>query len=87
MTTFLGAPIRIGDRVFGNLYLTERLGGGPFTEQDTELVVAFATAAGVVIENARLYERLSRTDDAGWRRPRRSVPRCWGNPAPSIRPT
>jgi signal transduction histidine kinase len=60
MTTFLGAPIRIGSRVFGNLYLTERQGGGPFTEQDTELVVALAAAAGVVIENARLYERLSR---------------------------
>ena len=60
MTTFLGAPIRIGNRVFGNLYLTERAGGGPFTDDDTELVVAFAAAAGVIIENARLYERLSR---------------------------
>ncbi len=59
MTTFLGAPIRIGDRVFGNLYLTERRGGGPFTVHDSELVVAFATAAGVVIENARLYEEQS----------------------------
>ena len=60
MSTFLGAPIRIGSRVFGNLYLTERQGGGPFTDQDAELVVALAAAAGVVIENARLYERLSR---------------------------
>ncbi len=60
MTTFLGAPIRIGNRVFGNLYLTERIGGGPFTEQDTELVAALAAAAGVIIENARLYERMSR---------------------------
>ena len=60
MTSFLGTPIRIGNRVFGNLYLTERAGGGPFTEQDTELVVALAAAAGVVIENARLYERMSR---------------------------
>ncbi|HYN74086.1 MAG TPA: GAF domain-containing protein, partial [Nakamurella sp.] len=60
MSTFLGAPIRIGNRVFGNLYLTERIGGGPFTEQDTELVVALAAAAGVIIENARLYERMSR---------------------------
>ena len=60
MTTFLGAPIRFGNRVFGNLYLTERAGGGPFTDDDTELVVAFAAAAGVIIENARLYERLSR---------------------------
>lgn len=60
MRTFLGAPIRIGTRVFGNLYLTERGGGGPFTDQDTELVVALAAAAGVVIENARLYARLTR---------------------------
>ncbi len=60
MTSFLGAPIRIGNRVFGNLYLTERQGGGPFTEHDVELVVALAGAAGVVIENARLYERMSR---------------------------
>lgn len=60
MRTFLGAPIRIGARVFGNLYLTERTGGGPFSDDDVELVVAFAAAAGVIIENARLYERLSR---------------------------
>ncbi|WP_420120694.1 GAF domain-containing protein [Nakamurella sp.] len=60
MRTFLGAPIRIGTRVFGNLYLTERSGGGPFTDEDVEVVVAFAAAAGVIIENARLYERLSR---------------------------
>ena len=46
--------------MFGNLYLTERIGGGPFTDQDTDLVVALAAAAGVVIENARLYERMSR---------------------------
>ena len=54
MTTFLGAPIRIGSRVFGNLYLTEREGGGPFTDQDIELVTALAALAGVLIENARL---------------------------------
>ena len=48
MKTFLGAPIRIGNRVFGNLYLTERTGGGPFTDEDAELVVALAAAAGVI---------------------------------------
>jgi len=60
MTTFLGAPIRIGSRVFGNLYLTERQGGGPFSEQDTETVTALAALAGVLIENSRLYARLTR---------------------------
>ena len=56
MQTFLGVPIRIRDQVFGNLYLTEKRGGGTFTVEDEEVVVALAAAAGVVIENARLYE-------------------------------
>jgi signal transduction histidine kinase len=56
MQTFLGVPIRIRDRVFGNLYLTEKRGGGTFTVEDEEVVVALAAAAGVVIENARLFE-------------------------------
>lgn len=60
MTTFLGVPIRIRDKVFGNLYLTEKTGGGPFTVEDEQVVVALAAAAGVVIENARLYEETSR---------------------------
>jgi signal transduction histidine kinase len=56
METFLGVPIRIRDRVFGNLYLTEKRGGGTFTAEDEDVVVALAAAAGVVIENARLFE-------------------------------
>ena len=60
MTTFLGVPIRIRDRVFGNLYLTEKQSGETFTADDEEIVVALAAAAGVVIENARLYEESSR---------------------------
>jgi signal transduction histidine kinase len=58
MRTFLGVPIRIHDEVFGNLYLTEKRGGGPFTSADEQLVVALASAAGVAIENARLHERI-----------------------------
>ncbi|HRK47893.1 MAG TPA: GAF domain-containing protein, partial [Nocardioides sp.] len=56
MSSFLGVPVRIGDRVFGNLYLTEKIGGGDFTDEDETVVVALAAAAGVAIENARLYE-------------------------------
>ena len=60
MNTFLGVPIRIRDKVFGNLYLTEKQSGGGFTVDDEEIVVALAAAAGVAIENARLYEDTSR---------------------------
>lgn len=56
MRSFLGVPVRIRDRMFGNLYLTEKVGGGDFTAEDEEVVVALAAAAGVAIENARLYE-------------------------------
>jgi len=55
MVTFLGVPVRIRGTVFGNLYLTEKAGGGEFTDTDEQLVVALAGVAGLVIENARAY--------------------------------
>jgi two-component system, NarL family, sensor histidine kinase DevS len=62
MRSFLGVPIRIRDEVYGNLYLTEKEGGGPFDEEDETLVVALAAAAGVAIDNARLYEEARRQE-------------------------
>lgn len=56
MVSFLGVPVRVRDAVFGHLYLTEKRGGGDFAPEDEELVVALAAAAGVAIENARLFE-------------------------------
>ena len=55
MTGFLGVPVRIGEQVFGNLYLTERSGGGEFTAEDEELAIALAAAAGAAIANARRF--------------------------------
>ncbi|MFJ8114285.1 GAF domain-containing protein [Streptomyces sp. NPDC096132] len=56
MNTFLGVPIRVRDQVFGNLYLTEKRGGGQFDEDDVSVTLTLAVAAGVAIDNARLYE-------------------------------
>jgi GAF domain-containing protein len=56
MRTFLGVPVRIRDEVFGNLYLTDKIDGRPFSEDDEILAEALAAAAGVAIDNARLYE-------------------------------
>jgi signal transduction histidine kinase len=56
MNSFLGVPIRIRDEIFGSLYLTEKHGGGDFTEEDEQLVTALASAAGVAIDNARGQE-------------------------------
>ncbi|MEV0208319.1 GAF domain-containing protein [Streptomyces sp. NPDC050788] len=56
MNTFLGVPIRVRDQVFGNLYLTEKRGGAQFDEEDEAVLATLAVAAGVAIDNARLYE-------------------------------
>ncbi len=56
MHSFLGVPIRVRDKVFGNLYLTEKHGGVQFDAEDEAVLSTLAVAAGIAIENARLYE-------------------------------
>jgi len=60
MRGFLGVPVRVRDEVFGNLYLTDKRGGGAFTEDDEAVLVALGAAAGVAVENARLYDAARR---------------------------
>ena len=60
MRSFLGVPVRLRDEVFGNLYLTGKRGGGEFTEDDEAVLVALGAAAGVAVENARLYDAARR---------------------------
>ncbi|HEX6472135.1 MAG TPA: GAF domain-containing protein [Streptosporangiaceae bacterium] len=62
MRTFLGVPIRVRGEAFGNLYLTEKRDGAEFDEEDESVVTALATAAGVAIENARLYDEVRRRE-------------------------
>ncbi|MEU1998195.1 GAF domain-containing protein [Nocardia gamkensis] len=57
MHTFLGVPVKVREEVFGNLYLTEKADGQEFTDDDEVVVQALAAAAGIAIENARLYEQ------------------------------
>lgn len=57
MTSFLGVPIIVRGRAYGNLYLTDKENGEPFDEADEESAVVLAEWASVAIENARLYTR------------------------------
>ena len=86
MHSFLGVPVRIRDAVYGNLYLAEKRGAAEFTEDDEQIVVALAAAAGAAIDNARLYAVAQRrhrwlaaaaeiTDAAG--RAGATAPRRW----------
>jgi len=60
MRTFLGVPIRARGEIYGRLYLTEKSNGLPFTDDDEVVVQALAGAAGIAIDNARLYEATRR---------------------------
>jgi signal transduction histidine kinase len=60
MQSFLGVPI-LGKRgIFGNLYLTEKLGGEPFTDEDEHIAVLLAANTAAAVENARLHEESAR---------------------------
>ncbi|GAA2304583.1 GAF domain-containing protein [Streptomyces kunmingensis] len=58
MHTFVGVPIRVREDVFGNLYLTQKRGGMDFDDEDVAVLQTLGAAAGVAIENARLYEEV-----------------------------
>ncbi len=60
MRTFLGVPVTIRDEVWGNLYLTEKEGGGDFDSTDEASIMVLADWAAIAIENARLYTDLER---------------------------
>jgi signal transduction histidine kinase len=55
MRSFLGAPILVAGEPFGNLYLTEKRGGGEFTADDESALVVLAEFAGVAIDHARRF--------------------------------
>src|SRR5919205_2319046 len=62
MHSFLGVPVRTRDQIFGNLYLAEKQGADEFSDDDEEIVVALAAAAGVAIDNARLFALAQRRE-------------------------
>jgi len=58
MTTLLSVAVKVEGRAIGNLYLSDRLDGRPFNEDDERLVESFARHAGLAIHNARMHEEL-----------------------------
>ena len=59
MTSFLGVAVRVRDEVYGNLYLTDKMGtDDDFSDEDAALAEGLAVAAGIAIENRRLHDRV-----------------------------
>ncbi|NRQ32767.1 SpoIIE family protein phosphatase [Nonomuraea sp. NN258] len=63
MHSLLGTPILVRGTVYGNLYFADKRTGGTFTGDDERIIGALASAAGVAIENARLYDRIRRSTE------------------------
>lgn len=58
MTSFLGVPVTVRGEPFGNLYLSNKRGGGEFTAEDEDVVLALALTAALAIDKARTYSRM-----------------------------
>ena len=59
MTSFLGVSIKVRDEIYGNLYLTDKIGWSEFTRDDQALLEVLALSAGIAIENTRLHQRVA----------------------------
>ncbi|MGB7872751.1 MAG: GAF domain-containing protein [Anaerolineales bacterium] len=68
MVSFLGVPIRTGERQLGQIYLTEKIGASKFNEDDEKIIQMLATYAAAAIQNAMLYKNLKERDAALTRR-------------------
>jgi signal transduction histidine kinase len=62
MESFLGVPIMLGERLLGQIYLTNKVGYPEFTEADERVIETLAAYAAAAINNARLYENLLARD-------------------------
>ncbi|MDI1446816.1 GAF domain-containing protein [Polyangium sp. 6x1] len=56
MTSFLGVPLILGQKVFGNFYLCDKDGGAEFTEEDERMVRLFAAQSALAIAYAQQFE-------------------------------
>ncbi len=68
MTSFLGVPIYLGDRNLGQIYLSDKFDGSPFSTEDQILIEMMAAYAAVAISNARMYRGLEQREKVITRR-------------------
>lgn len=64
MESFLGVPIVLGDRLLGQIYLTNKTTYPEFTPEDEHVIETLAAYAAVAINNAQMYADLVARDQA-----------------------
>ncbi len=62
MKSFLGVPIRQGNKNLGVIYLTDKRDGSDFNDEDQEIIEMLASFASAAISNTRLHDRLVKRD-------------------------
>jgi len=62
MTSMLGVPISTGEKILGQIYLTNKLGEDEFSKDDERLMKTLAAYAAVAITNTQLYENVLARD-------------------------
>jgi PAS domain S-box-containing protein len=60
MKSFLGVPLRIGNEVFGNFYVSDKQGGIAFTEEDARHLERFSAQAALTLAYVRQAEEEER---------------------------
>ncbi len=68
MTSFLGVPIRLGEKQLGQIYLTNKVNDLEFTADDQQVIEMLAAYASVAISNARVMQQINRRDEELTRR-------------------
>jgi two-component system sensor histidine kinase DevS len=64
MGSFLGVPILLGERLLGQIYLTNKRTHTEFTSEDERVIETLAAYAAVAINNAGMYEDMLARDQA-----------------------
>jgi len=56
--SFLGAPLEPGDRVYGWIYVADKLASLEFTEEDSRILTALAAKVALAFENAERFRTI-----------------------------
>jgi signal transduction histidine kinase len=64
MSSMLGVPITTGDKILGQIYLTNKIDDAEFTKDDERLMKTLAAYAAVAITNTQLYTSILEQDEA-----------------------
>jgi len=58
--SFLGVPLQVGERVYGWIYVAEKLAALQFSDEDTRILMALAAQTAIAYENAEGYREIQR---------------------------